>query len=69
MSDYKCKVRIIREREITVYARNKQEAEKEAKSLCGYGWGIPLSEHKEVFEVERMTAKKKELERGEDGRK
>ena len=63
MSDYKCKVRIIREREITVHAKNRQEAEKEAKNLCGYGWGFPLGEHKEVFEIERMTAKKKELER------
>ena len=33
MSDYKCKVRIIRDMEITVYAKNKNEAEKEAKNL------------------------------------
>lgn len=58
MSDYKCRVRIIRDREITVYAKNKNEAEKEAKNLCGYGWGFLLGEHKEVLEIERMTKKK-----------
>ena len=69
MSDYRCKVRIIRDKEITVYAKNKNEAEKEAKNLCGYGWGFPLGEHKEVIEMERMTAKKKAQERGKDGEK
>ena len=59
MSDYRCKVRIIRETQITVYAKNKNEAEKEAKNLCKYGWGFPIGEHAEVFEIERMTAKRK----------
>jgi hypothetical protein len=54
--------------EITVYAKNKNEAEKEAKNLCGYGWGFPLGEHKEVIGMERMTAKKKAQERGSNGR-
>ena len=31
MSDYRCKVRIIHEKEITVHAKNKKEAEEEAK--------------------------------------
>lgn len=31
MSDYKCKVRIIEDRKLTLYAKNKKEAEKEAK--------------------------------------
>ena len=66
MSDYRCKVRIIRDREITIHAKNKKEAEKEAKNLCGYGWGFPLGEHKEVLEIERMTAKKKAQEREEN---
>ena len=30
MSDYRCKVRIIPEKEITVHAKNKKEAEEEA---------------------------------------
>ena len=30
MSDYRCKVRIIHEKEITVHAKNKKEAEEEA---------------------------------------
>ncbi len=68
MSDYKCKVRIVRDMEITVYAKNKNEAEKESKNLCGYGWGFPLGEHKEVIEIERMTAKKKAQERGAAGK-
>ena len=29
-SDYRCKVRIIHEKEITVHAKNKKEAEEEA---------------------------------------
>ena len=44
MSDYRCKVRIIKDIVITVHAKNKNEAEKEAKSLCGYGCGFPLGE-------------------------
>ena len=30
MSDYRCKVRIIQEKEITVHAKNKKGAEEEA---------------------------------------
>jgi len=65
MSDYKCKVRIIRDMEITVYAKNKNEAEKEAKISCRHGFGLPLGEHAEVIEIERITAKKKAQEREE----
>lgn len=65
MSDYRCTVRIIRDMKITVNSKNKNEAEKEAKNLCKYGWGFPLGEHTEVIEIERMTAKKKAQERGE----
>lgn len=68
MSNYKCKVRIIRDTELTVYAKNKNEAEKEAKNLCKYGFGFPLGEHTEVLEIERMTAKKKAQERDENGK-
>ena len=49
--------------EITVYAKNKNEAEEKAKNLCKIGLGFPLGEYIEVFEIERMTAKKKEQER------
>lgn len=59
MSDYKCKVRIIRDMEIAIHAKNKKEAEEEAKDWCKHGFGLPLGEHVEVFEIERMTAKKK----------
>lgn len=63
MSDYKCKVRIIRDTEITVYSKNKNDAEEKAKNLCKIGLGLPLGEYIEVFEIERMTAKKKAQER------
>lgn len=63
MSDYKCKVRIIRDAEITIYAKNKKEAGEEAKDLCKCGFGLPLEEQIEVLEIERMTAKKKAQER------
>ena len=63
MSDYKCKVRIIRDTEITVHTKNKNEAEKEAKNLCRRGFGLPFREYVEVFAIERMTAKKKAQER------
>lgn len=59
MSDYKCKVRIIRDMEITIYAKNKKVAEEEARDWCKSGCGLPLGEHIEVLEMERMTAKKK----------
>ena len=63
MSDYRCKVRIIKDRVITVHSKNRKEAEEEAKFLCKYGWGLPLREYEEVLEIERMTAKKKAQER------
>jgi len=68
MSDYKCKVRLIRDMEITVHAKNKKEAEEEAKDLCKCGWGLLIGEHTELLEIERMTAKKKAQERSEDGK-
>lgn len=63
MSHYRCKVRIIHEKEITVYAKNKKEAEEEAKDLCQNGWGLILEKRAEVLEMERMTEKKKAQER------
>ena len=68
MSDYRCKVRIIQDREITVYAKNKNEAEEKAKNLCKCGIGLSLGESIEVFGLERMTAKKKAQERVSNGR-
>ena len=68
MSDYIFKVRIIHEKEITVHAKNKKEAEEEAKDLCQNGWGLILENRAEVLEMERMTEKKKAQEREEDGR-
>ena len=65
MSDYRCKVRIIRDTEITVHAKNKKEAEENAKELCKCGWGVSLEKHAEVIEMERMTSKKKEQEHEE----
>ena len=68
MSDYRCKVRIIHEKEITVHAKNKKEAEEESKYLCQNGWGLILEKREEVLEIERMTAKKKAQESEENGR-
>lgn len=59
MSDYRCRVRIIRDREIAINARNKNEAEEKARNLCEIGVGLPLYVHIEVIGIERMTAKKK----------
>ena len=69
MSDYRCKVRIIHEKEITVHAKNKKGAEEEAEYLCQNGWGPILEKRAEVLEMERMTAKKKAQERDEDDEK
>ena len=66
MSDYRCKVRIIHEKEITVHAKNKKEAEEESKYLCQNGWGLILENRAEVIEMERMTEKKKAQEREEN---
>ena len=68
MSDYRCKVRIIHEKEITVHAKNKNEADEESKYLCQNGWGLILENRAEVLEIERMTEKKKAQEREENGR-
>ena len=68
MSDYRCNVRIIDEKDITVHAKNKKEAEEESKYLCQNGWGLILENRAEVLEMERMTAKKKAQERDDDGR-
>lgn len=57
MSYYKCHVRIIRDKKLTLYAKNKNEAEKEAKDLCQHGWGLPIGEHVEVLEIEREKKK------------
>ena len=62
MSDYKCKVRIIRDVEITIHAKNKKEAKEEAEDFCRYGLGLPLGEQVEVLEIERMIAKKKAID-------
>jgi hypothetical protein len=35
VSDYRCKVRIIHDRVITVNAKNKKEAEEEANKMVG----------------------------------
>ena len=66
MSDYRCKVRIIHEKEITVHAKNRKEAEEEAEYLCQNGWGLILEKRAEVLEMERMTEKKKAQEREEN---
>ena len=66
MSDYRCKVRIIHQKEMTVHAKNKKEAEEEAKYLCQNGWGLILEKRAEVLEMERMTEKKKLREREEN---
>jgi hypothetical protein len=63
VSDYRCKVRIIHDKVITVNAKNKKEAEEEAKYLCQNGWGLILEKRGEVLEMERMTEKKKAQER------
>ena len=55
--------RIIREAKITIYAKNKNDAEEKAKNLCKIGLGLPLGEYIEVLGLERMTAKKKVQER------
>ena len=68
MSDYRCKVRIIHEKEITVHAKNKKEAEEEAKYVCQNGRGLILETRAEVLEMDRITAKKKAQECSEDGR-
>lgn len=58
MRRYKCKVKIVRDWEVTVYAKNKKEAAEEAPSLCAGGWGFPIKTYVEVTEIEQMVAKK-----------
>lgn len=61
MRCYKCKVKIVRDWEVTVYAKNKKEAAEEAPSLCTVGWGFLIKTHTEVTEIEHMAAKRKKV--------
>lgn len=57
MRCYRCKVRIVQDWEVTVYAKNKKEAAEEAPSLCTVGWGLPIKTYTEVTEIEHMAKK------------
>ena len=55
MRCYKCKVKIVQDWEVTVYAKNKVA---EVTSLCTVGQGFPVKTHTEVTEIEHMADKK-----------
>lgn len=57
MRCYRCKVKIVRDWEVVVYAKNKKEAADEAPSLCTVGWGFPIKTYTEVTEIEHMAKK------------
>ena len=58
MRTYKCKVRVIRDWEVVVYAKNKDEAKKEAPSLCTSGWGITVASQTEILDIEHIPKEK-----------
>jgi len=53
MACYNCKVRIVNEREIRVYAKNKNEAAEIAANECTRGFGINISNEAECVEAVR----------------
>ena len=58
MRCYKCKLKIVRDSEVIVYAKNKKEAAEEALRI---GWGFPIKTHTEVTEIEHMATKRKRV--------
>ena len=55
MRKYECRVRMIQDRHIVVYAKNKDKAKEEACRLCTNGWGIPITSRKEVISIEHIS--------------
>ena len=58
MRTYRCKVKTIKYKEVVVYAKNKDEAKREATRLCMGGWGNTVASQTEILDVEHIPKEK-----------
>ena len=58
MRKYRCKVKTIKYVEVTVYAKNKDEAKREASSFCEDGYGITVASQTEILDIEHIQKEK-----------
>ena len=58
MRTYRCKVKIIKYKEVIVYAENKEEAKRKVPSFCAGGWGNTVVNQTEILDVEHIPKEK-----------
>ena len=58
MRTYRCKVKIIKYKEVIVYAENKDEAKRKVPNFCEGGWGNTISSQTEILDIEHISKEK-----------
>ena len=58
MRKYRCKVKIVKYKEVFICAENKYEAKREASSFCEDGYGITVACQTEIIDIEHMPKEK-----------
>ena len=58
MRTYRCKVKIIKYKEVVIHAENKEEAKIKATRLCEGGWGNTVASQTEILDVEHISKEK-----------
>ena len=58
MRKYRCKVKTIKYVEVTVYAKNKDEAKRKAPNFCEGIWGNTITSQTEILDVEHILKTK-----------
>ena len=58
MRTYRCRVKIIKYREVVVFAKNKDEAKRKASSFCMGGWGNTVASQTEILDIEHVPKEK-----------
>lgn len=58
MRTYRCKVKIIKYKEVIVYAENKEEAKRKVPSLCESVWGNTVASQTEILDIEHIPKEK-----------
>ena len=58
MRTYRCKVKIIKYKEVVIHAENKEEAKIKATRLCKGGLGNTVASQTEILDVEHISKEK-----------
>ena len=58
MRTYRCKVKIIKYKEVVVYAENKDEAKRKIPSFCTGCWGNTIASQTEILDIEHISKEK-----------